>query len=85
VGWNLLFVSGTALLTTTYRPQERFRAQAVNEFAVFGTQATASLAAGPAMHALGWQDLNLAALPPMVLLGLALALWPVQRSRNSRA
>lgn len=85
VGWNLLFVSGTTLLTTAYRPQERFRAQAVNEFAVFGTQATASLAAGPAMHALGWQDLNLAALPPMVLLGLALALWPVQRSRNSRA
>lgn len=84
VGWNLLFVSGTTLLTTTYRPAERFRAQAVNEFSVFGTQAAASLAAGPAMHALGWTALNLAALPPMILLALALAAWPVQRSRNSR-
>jgi len=85
VGWNLLFVSGTALLTTTYRPAERFRAQAVNEFAVFGTQAAASLLAGPAIYLLGWQTLNLAALPPMLLLGLALVAWPVQRSRNSRA
>jgi MFS family permease len=85
VGWNLLFVSGTALLTTTYRSEERFRAQAVNEFSVFGTQAAASLLAGPAIHALGWQALNVAALPPMLLLALALARWPVQRSRNSRA
>ena len=56
VGWNLLFVAGTALLTTTYQPAERFRAQAVNEFSVFGSQALASLLAGPAIHALGWRD-----------------------------
>ncbi len=85
VGWNLLFVAGTALLTTAYRPAERFRAQAVNEFAVFGTQAAASLLAGPAIHALGWQALNLAALPPIALFAVALVLWPAQRSRNSRA
>jgi MFS family permease len=85
IGWNLLFVAGTALLTTTYRPAERFRAQAVNEFSVFGTQALASLLAGPAIHALGWRTLNLAALAPLLLFGLALLAWPGQRSRNSRA
>jgi MFS family permease len=84
VGWNLLFVAGTALLTTTYRPAERFRAQAVNEFSVFGTQALASLIAGPAIHALGWQTLNLAALVPLALFAAALVAWPGQRSRNSR-
>jgi MFS family permease len=84
IGWNLLFVAGTALLTTTYRPAERFRAQAVNEFSVFGTQALASLLAGPAIHALGWRTLNLAALAPLLLFGLALVAWPGQRSRNSR-
>lgn len=82
LGWNLLFVSGTSLLTTTYRPQERFRAQAVNEFAVFGTQALASLMAGPAIHLLGWHGLNLAALLPLLLFG-SLLLLP-QVSRNSR-
>ncbi len=85
IGWNLLFVAGTALLTTTYRASERFRAQAVNEFSVFGTQALASLLAGPAIHVLGWHSLNLAALVPLVLFAIALAAWPAQRSRNSRA
>ena len=85
VGWNLLFVAGTALLTTTYRPSERFRAQAVNEFAVFGTQAVASLLAGPAIQFLGWRSLNLVALAPLALFALALVAWPPQRSRNSRA
>jgi MFS family permease len=85
IGWNLLFVAGTALLTTTYRPAERFRAQAVNEFSVFGTQALASLLAGPAIHALGWRTLNLGALLPLALFAAALVIWPGQRSKNSRA
>jgi MFS family permease len=85
VGWNLLFVAGTALLTTTYQPAERFRAQAVNEFSVFGTQALASLLAGPAIHLLGWRTLNFATLVPLALFAVALLAWPAQRSRNSRA
>jgi len=83
-GWNLLFVSGTVLLTTTYRPEERYRAQAVNEFAVFGTQALASLLAGPAIAVLGWRSLNLAVAAPMALLAVLLVIGPSQRSRNSR-
>jgi MFS family permease len=71
-GWNLLFVAGTTLLTTTYRPAERFKTQAVNEFAVFGSQALASLLAGPAIQHLGWQALNLTGLPLLVLMALGL-------------
>jgi MFS family permease len=85
VGWNLMFVAATAQLTTTYRPPERFRAQALNEFAVFGSQAAASLLAGPAIHALGWRELNLLALIPLVLLAAALLQPLLQRSKNSRA
>jgi predicted MFS family arabinose efflux permease len=75
VGWNLLFVGATTLLTTTYRPDERFRAQGLNEFAVFGTQALASLLAGPAIHGLGWSRLNLVAAAPVVALAIALVGW----------
>jgi predicted MFS family arabinose efflux permease len=85
VGWNLLFVAGTALLTTTYRPAERYRAQAVNEFSVFGTQAIASLLAGPAMHVLGWQALNYAAAVPMAAFAVLLAFGPAPSGRGSRA
>lgn len=73
VGWNLLFVSGTTLLTTTYRASERHRAQAVNELAVFGTQALASLLAGVAIQTFGWRDLNIITLPVLGLMLLAAA------------
>ena len=39
VGWNFMFVGATTLLTTTYRPAERGKAQAFNDFMVFGTTA----------------------------------------------
>lgn len=83
VGWNFLFVGGTTLLTTTYRPAERFRAQAVNEFAVFGSQAVASLLAGGLVHRLGWERLNLASLPLIAVLLLALVL--TRRARATAA
>lgn len=67
-GWNLLFVAGTTLLTTSYRAPERFKAQGVNELAVFGSQALASLLAGPAIHHLGWSRLNLASVPLLLLM-----------------
>jgi len=63
VGWNFLFVGATTLLTKCYQPTERFRAQAVNDFAVFGFQAAASLSAGAVIFMAGWEVLNGLALP----------------------
>ena len=71
MGWNFLFVAGTTLLTTSYAPSERYRAQGLNDFVVFGTQAAASLAAGPAVMRLGWPSLNLASVPLLVLMAAA--------------
>jgi len=84
VGWNLLFVSGSTLLTRTYRPGERFRAQAVNEFVVFGSQAVASLLAGVALATIGWEALNLASVP-MLLAVLAGVAYLVLRREPSPA
>jgi MFS family permease len=67
-GWNLLFIAGTTLLASSYRSSERFKVQGVNEFAVFGSQALASLLAGPAIHHLGWSKLNLVSVPLLVLM-----------------
>ncbi|TWT09697.1 MFS transporter [Reyranella sp. CPCC 100927] len=74
VGWNFLFVGATALVTTAYRPSERGKAQALNDFLVFGTTATSSLLAGILQQAWGWNALNYLALP---LVGIALLalLW----------
>jgi MFS family permease len=63
VGWNLLFVAGTTLLTRSCHGPGRYRAQAINDFTVFGSQACASLLAGLAVHQLGWTLLNVATIP----------------------
>jgi len=74
VGWNFLYVGGTTLLTYTYSMAERFRAQAVNEFLVFGVSATASLLAGTIMFYFGWTALMLVPIPILVAITVAL-LW----------
>ena len=68
VGWNFLYVGGTTMLTLTYSMNERFKAQAVNEFTVFGTAAAASLLAGTVIHLYGWYKLVLLPLPLLVLV-----------------
>jgi MFS family permease len=72
VGWNLLFVAATTLLTRAYRPDERFRAQTANDFLMFGVMAASSLGAGPLLEAIGWRGLNEVALALLALLGVAL-------------
>jgi MFS family permease len=83
-GWNLLFVAGTTLLTGTYRPEERFRAQALNEFAVFGSQAVASLLAGVALSSVGWSGLNLASLPLLAAMLAGILLTRGTRAPRAR-
>lgn len=63
VGWNFAFIGGTMLLTQTYQPAERLKVQAVNEFAISGLVALATLSAGWLYDRFGWITLNLAVLP----------------------
>ena len=74
LGWNLLYIGGTTLLVTTYSAGERFGAQAVNEFSVFGMSAAASLGAGTLMHAFGWTSVLIISLPAIISVIAALAL-----------
>ena len=77
VGWNFLYIGGTTMLTLTYSMAERFKAQAINEFSVFGTSAVASLLAGTVMYYYGWYTLVL--LPIPLLLVIVAGLFIVRR------
>lgn len=68
IGWNFLYVGGTTMVTRTYEISERFRAQAVNEFCVFGTSAIGSLLAGVIIHVYGWFTLIVVPFPLLVLV-----------------
>src|SRR5437660_4034881 len=79
VGWNFLFVGATTLLTTTYRPAERGKAQAFNDFMVFGTTATMSLLASVVLEVQGWAMLNYLAF---ALVCVALVVIGVYRLKS---
>lgn len=53
-GWNILFVTATAMLPKAYDANERFKVQACNDFFVFGFQALASFFAGWLLFRFGW-------------------------------
>lgn len=81
VGWNFMFVGATALLATSHTTEERVRAQAANDFIVFGTVACTAFLSG-AIHAkAGWAVLNLLLLPALAL-ALGLVAWQAMRSRR---
>ena len=73
VGWNFIFVAATTLLSESYQPEDRFKAQAANEFITFGSQAVASLSAGWVLFQVGWNWILYATLPFIGLLLIALA------------
>lgn len=70
LGWNLLFVGGTVLLTTVYRPAERFKVQAANDFTIFAMQAISSFSAGAVLSSTGWLTINWFALSVLLVAGL---------------
>jgi len=74
VGWNFMFIGGTSLLTETYRPEESAKSQALNDFVVFTAAACASFGAGAILHLLGWQLVNYAVLP-LILVALFAHGW----------
>jgi len=84
LGWNLLFVGATTLLTETHTSAEKAKVQATNDFLVFGSVTLGSLASGALHYRFGWDWLNIGMLPVMVALGAAI-LWEATRTRPARA
>ena len=84
VGWNFMYVGGTTLLTESYRPAEKAKAQGANEILVFCTTATSSFASGVLVNAAGWNTLNYVALPFLAIAGMA-ALWLTFKRRAAPA
>lgn len=82
VGWNLLFVGGTALLPGSHTPAEKYKAQAANDLIVFGSQALASLSAGWFLFSFGW-NVMLYTCVPFVLAAFALVLWQIRLDRTT--
>ncbi len=81
IGWNFLFVGATTLITESYRPEERAKAQGANDLAIFIIMATSSFASGLVLEASGWATLNYLAIPFIFAIGLAV-MWLMLRRRT---
>ena len=81
IGWNFLFTGATTLALTTYRPEEKDKAQGALNFCIFAVLAMSSLASGVLVTTQGWQLLNLGSLLPLALTGAALV-WLAWRQRR---
>ena len=72
IGWNFLFISGTSLLVTTYKPNEKFKAQGFNDLLVFSSMALASLLAGILISIVSWKTVNLFCITFLILIILSI-------------
>lgn len=79
IGWNFGFIGATAMLTETYRPEEKSKAQGANDFILFSSVALASLMSGQTLNAFGWDAINWAVFPVIGICMLAL-FWLVRYS-----
>jgi MFS family permease len=79
IGWNFMFVGGTVLLAQSYQPSEKFKVQGLNEFLVFGCQATAALSAGVFLNLIDWHGLLLASF---IIIAVQLLVMTWQKIRH---
>jgi MFS family permease len=82
IGWALLFIGGSSLLTRQYEDHEKGLAQGVHDALMFAAMVLSSLLAGRAVTLTGWIELQWLALAVMLVLAvLLLVLGP--RSRRA--
>jgi len=83
VGWNFGFIGATAMLTETYRVEERGKVQGLNDFLVFGSVAIASLSSGHLFATVGWAQINWVAFPIIAVCALALVVGALGARRRT--
>ena len=84
VGWNFMYTGGTTLLTESYAPSEKARAQGANDFAVFATMGVSSFSSGALVSVAGWERMNMLALPVLAVVVVAVV-WLARLRRAPAA
>lgn len=74
IGWNFGFIGATSLLATTHSTEEQVFVRGLNDFLVFGFVAAASFSSGALLNGWGWNAIQYAAAPA-VIVALFVLLW----------
>ena len=73
VAWNFLFNGSTVLAMSSFKPEEKNKAEAAINFCVFGTMAISSFSSGALVTTQGWQFLNIGTMIPTVFVALSIS------------
>ena len=82
LGWNFLFISGTSLLVLTYKENEKYKMQGLNDFIVYSVHALGSLSAGVFIALTSWKIMNLICIPFIILIILASIRADISNKKN---
>jgi len=81
-GWNFGFIGSTAIVASSYRPQEADMVQGFHDIILFTAVALASFGSGKVLTAYGWDMLSAAVWPVTAFcLLLLLSLFVAERRR----
>lgn len=83
IGWNFMFIGGSALLTKSYAIGDRAKSQAFHDFTVYAVATLSSFLAGAALDRWGWNVVNLIAVP-LLLAAFAVLQWYAITERKSQ-
>ncbi|MEM6356411.1 MAG: MFS transporter, partial [Pseudomonadota bacterium] len=81
VGWNFGFIGATSLLADAVAPEDRARAQGINDFAVMAFVVIASASSGVLLNFGGWEAVQIAIVPGLALAGGALIWFTLREGR----
>lgn len=84
LGWNFGFIGGTSLLATTHTPEEQAKVQGLNDFLVLGLVTVASFGSGALLSLFGWETVQLAMAPALLIAAAALVWLTVSERRALR-
>jgi MFS family permease len=84
IGWNFMYVGGSALLTEAHAPAERAKTQAAHDFMVFATMAISSASSGVLLYYSGWDAVNYGSIP-FLAIAAAGTVWLMWQRRAARS
>ncbi|GEO84613.1 MULTISPECIES: MFS transporter [Alphaproteobacteria] len=84
IGWNFGFIGATAIVASSYRPQEADKVQGFHDIVLFGTVALSSFSSGKVFSAFGWSVMNLVIWPVAIVCLILVVLQMRAAARNGR-
>ena len=72
IGWNFLYVGGSAVIANSANPEERGRVQGIADFCIFSFVALASMFSGLIHSEFGWKFMIVIVFAPIIMIFFAL-------------